>query len=127
VVVYLLRAIEDLFSLVCFLILTSTLIFICAAITFYIKKIVIGNMLYTKLDGFIYSFIMGIIIEVLLSVTSIIILYIFHINNILDNYDTLLVIKKGCNYTIMLSPISSFVGCIIGIKIYSPPWKRLYK
>lgn len=116
------KIIEAIFSLISFVILTSALVFTASMISFSLKK-----LLRLRVKGgriLSYSIFVGITLEIILSVVSIVFTpSIAHYNQGLDP-GVISGFQKGIYITVLLSPVSSIIGSIMGASKNNPPWRR---
>lgn len=105
--------IEGLFTLVSFILLTASWIFIVSLISYYISLILKANNI--RPNPLVYSIVLGIILEVILSAVSIV-LSGQPATPANTTAGIISGLEKGYSLTALLSPISSLVGAIIGIK-----------
>lgn len=115
------KIIEAVFSLISLVILATAWIFMASVISYCIKKSL--KIHGRSINMVIYSISIGIILEIMLSAVSLIAMpSLSRYNNAVDA-GVLSGLEKGSNIAVLLTPISSVVGSIIGFKKNSPPWK----
>jgi len=111
--IHLLIFIEGVFTLISFVLLTAGWIFIVSLISYIISMILRENNI--RPNPFIFSILLGIAMEVILSAVSII-MSMQSSGPDSVNTGVLSGFEKGYGFTALLSPLSSIVGAIIGIK-----------
>lgn len=117
---YLLKIIEFIFSMISFIILTSGWLYIASIISFYIKSI-FGNA-NLRSNPILYSVIMSAILEIGLAAISIILKPTFS-QPLSSGAGIISGLEKGSDTAILISPITSIIGAVIGVKKRKNPWK----
>jgi hypothetical protein len=102
-------------------ILASLWIFISSNITYYMKFIVKNNEL--KGHPWIFSLLAGFLLEIFLSIMSILIKGILLEITMKFGTGIFSGLDYGVSYAALISPLSSFLGAAIGVKSRKPPWK----